>query len=232
MVKGIVKIFLVCMFIAGLTVSVYAQPILNPVNGHYYELIGPSPMTWTQARDIAAGRSFMGMQGYLATVTSFAEQGFVNAHFTGQDAWIGGYQLDDQSATDGWQWVTGEPWSYTNWDGGEPNDCCDVGDPVEDNEENYLMLNNDAFWNDQYTDGSLDYALVEYETNNCVGSICYVPCDPMGAGCPESFCFIRVPSPIGVIDVGQIHYLGSGVACIMGACPPGCTVFVPTIIFF
>lgn len=231
MVKGMMKIFLISMFIAGLTASVYAQPILNPVNGHYYELIGDPSMTWSQARDIAAGRSFMGMQGYLATITSFAEQGFVNANFTGYDLWIGGYQLNDQSDRDvGWQWVTGEPWAYTNWDGGEPNDCCTTA--AEDNEENYLMLFDDATWNDTNASADIDYMLVEYETNNCVGSICYVPCDPMGAGCPQSFCFIHVPAPIGVIEVGQIHYLGSGVACVMGACPPGCTVFVPTINFF
>jgi hypothetical protein len=229
MVKGMVKILLVCMFIAGLTASVYAQPILNTVNGHYYELIGGTPMTWPQARDIAAGRSFMGMQGYLATITSPVEQGFIDTNFSGYEIWIGGYQLNDQIATDaGWQWVTGEPWGFTHWDGGEPNDCCT--DPEgEDNEENYLMVFTDTMWNDQYTDGSLNYALVEYQTNNCVGSICYVPCDPMGAGCPQSFCFIRVPSPIGVIEVGQINYLGSNVACVLGACPPGCTVFVPTI---
>jgi hypothetical protein len=225
MVKGIVKIFLVCMFIAGLSASVYAQPVLNPVNGHYYELIGDPPMTWSQARDIAAGRSYLGMQGYLATITSPGEQNFVNDNLGGYEQWIGGYQLDDQSATDaGWQWVTGEPWGFTHWDGGEPNDCCTA---AEDNEENYLMLLDDSLWNDQYTDGSLDYALVEYQTNNCVGSICYVPCIPGGAGCPQSFCYIHVPRPIGVIEVGQIHYLGNDVACFLGTCPPGCTIFVP-----
>ena len=32
-----VKILLLSILIVGIATSVYAQPILNPVNGHYYD---------------------------------------------------------------------------------------------------------------------------------------------------------------------------------------------------
>ena len=37
--KTILKAFFVSMFILGLTLSVYGQPVLNPSNGHYYEAL-------------------------------------------------------------------------------------------------------------------------------------------------------------------------------------------------
>mgnify|MGYP002635667206 CR=1 FL=1 len=37
-------------------------------------------------------------------------------------AWMGGFQKPDQSPTDGWYWITDEPWEFTAWGEGEPND--------------------------------------------------------------------------------------------------------------
>jgi hypothetical protein len=50
---------------------------------------------------------------------------------------LGGYQ-DRMSAeysepAGGWRWITGEPWNFTNWGSGEPNDAYNGhGDPGED----------------------------------------------------------------------------------------------------
>jgi hypothetical protein len=105
-------------------------------DGHWYQFI-PGKLTWEQANTQAAALTDLGLTWHLATVTSAAENTFVNALTTTPfDVWLGGKQLPNQATRDaGWQWVTGEAWSYTNWASGEPND---FGTPAEDNEENYL----------------------------------------------------------------------------------------------
>lgn len=60
----------------------------NSLNGHYYEA-GPVIASWTQAIEEAEKHSYMGMQGYLVTVTNQAEQDFVFS-LVNTDTWIGG----------------------------------------------------------------------------------------------------------------------------------------------
>jgi hypothetical protein len=100
-------------------------------NGHYYDLVLPATpagsYTWDQANAAATA-----MGGYLATVTSAAENNFLDATFgnqitpdyallggpKGDQVWIG---LNDLAGTFNWQWVTGEPFTYSNWAPTEPN---------------------------------------------------------------------------------------------------------------
>lgn len=103
------------------------------VNGHSYEAFTTaSAITWTEASAIAEG-----MGGTLATITSVEEKAFVFAlvnspeywqpNFSGSPTdtfgpWLGGFQAVGSVEPDqGWQWVTGEPWSYTNWLSGGPS---------------------------------------------------------------------------------------------------------------
>lgn len=56
------------------------------------------------------------MPGHLATITSQGENDFITGHFWTHDSFLGGYQPSgSQEPAGGWQWVTGETWSYTNW---------------------------------------------------------------------------------------------------------------------
>ncbi|WP_055393600.1 proprotein convertase P-domain-containing protein [Flagellimonas eckloniae] len=111
-----------------------------PPTGHYYEFISSPNITWTAARDAAALRTYFGLQGYLATLTSQAEADFSGSQALGV-GWIGG----SDAATEGdWRWVTGPEglanagtgtpfWSGTAggtttapdffafWNSGEPN---------------------------------------------------------------------------------------------------------------
>jgi len=42
--------------------------------------------------------------------------------------WLGGYQDPPTSPpAQDWHWQTGEPWSYTDWHPGEPNDYYGAG---------------------------------------------------------------------------------------------------------
>ena len=104
-------------------------------NGHRYDVVtSPSPVTWTQARDMAAS-----MGGRLADLTSQAEHDFVSEHIIGLEEgwsfhpnevngvsqyrlfgpWIGGHREQSElyDHTEGWSWVGGAPWGFTSWDG-------------------------------------------------------------------------------------------------------------------
>lgn len=62
-------------------------------------------------------------EGHLATFVSEAEfEAFVEIFgdtLLGKDIWLG---ATDQSSEGNYVWVTGEPWGYTRWEAGEPND--------------------------------------------------------------------------------------------------------------
>lgn len=88
-------------------------------NGHFYEFISGS-FTWTSAKTAAAGKSLLGLQGYLATITSQGENDFIQQKLTG-DGWIGASDdysyinaatgtttYANQTGSEGkWYWVTG-----------------------------------------------------------------------------------------------------------------------------
>jgi len=131
------------------------------VNGHYYNAVSvPDGITWTDAKTEAESFTYLGMTGHLATITFQGENDFIynNLGVTPSDYWLGAYQPDGSQEPDGgWQWVTGEPWDYTNWNSGEPND---------NGGEDALQFYGSDIWNDYphyYTVGGY---VVEYEPTN------------------------------------------------------------------
>jgi Protein of unknown function (DUF642)/Lectin C-type domain len=94
-------------------------PVSSGGNGHYYEVVTTQqPISWTDARDAAMARG-----GYLATITSAAEDAFVQNLAANSPIWLGGFQpAGSPEPAGGWRWVTGEPFTYTNWLAGEPSD--------------------------------------------------------------------------------------------------------------
>jgi hypothetical protein len=135
---------------------VYRYIFADASAGHCYELVTSEHLTWLEAEAAAESRTFLGVQGHLATLTSDYESGLARFEvawpifglpYLGESCcWVGGYQVEGSPEPDGgWQWVTGEPWDYTDWwqwrtegwgytdwDAGKPDDV--TGD------ENYLML--------------------------------------------------------------------------------------------
>jgi hypothetical protein len=128
----------------------------NPTNGHYYKVIQGPFISWNSANALAAQMSYNGMRGHLLTINSNDEDDFITKYLTNR-AWIGGFQLPDSTEPDGgWAWVTGEPWSYTNWDQSEPNNAA----PYEDGAE----LMTTGKWNDRIrTSTELIAYVVEFE---------------------------------------------------------------------
>ena len=89
-------------------------------NDNWYEVIfGTSSLTWSSANALATSSTYLGATGYLASVTSAAEDAFLNTlNPNNVRAWLGG---TDAAVEGVWEWTSGEAFTYTNWAGGEPN---------------------------------------------------------------------------------------------------------------
>jgi hypothetical protein len=145
-----------------------AEPVQWSGNGHWYEAVYvEGGISWTDASDAATAAG-----GYLATVTSLPEDGFVfglsvsdpRLWFNHTDytigPWLGGYQPPGSpEPAGGWSWVTGEPFDYTNWASDQPNDTSGGQDSLI-----YYGVGNDNpqfLWNDTWGDFLVNGYIVE-----------------------------------------------------------------------
>ena len=144
-----------------------APPVRDPQNDHWYQAVSvPGGLHWLDAKKRAEAMIYQGRRGHLVTLTSAAEAQWVVDHFP--DAvkasyWLGGFQNpaapDYREPDGGWQWVTGEPWSFTRWNHGlyqEPNDA-------PPGHEDYLTFAGEGNWNDTRADTDISGFVVEYE---------------------------------------------------------------------
>jgi hypothetical protein len=142
-----------------------AKVVYNPNNGHYYEAVSvPEGIQWMQAKQAARERKYRGLPGHLVTITSRSEQRFVVDHLpvaVANDYWIGG--LQDRTLPGykepggGWGWITDEPWKFTAWKPGQP-------DESGDGNEQYLHFwGGEGDWNDAPNSYNLKGYVVEYE---------------------------------------------------------------------
>ena len=141
-------IFGLCAFMCLMTFGASASPVYNPANGHYYEVVNVSGLSWQQAEVASELRTYQGMRGHLVTITSAAENTFVFSLGNVVGYHFGAYQ-DTSSPyysepAGGWRWVTGELFTYTNWTSGEPNN----GRGIPGNAENYMVGWVSNGWND------------------------------------------------------------------------------------
>jgi len=126
--------------------SLHRQPATVPPRaknyaGHHYAFI-PLPITWEEAHAFCATHG-----AHLATITDELLQRWVTERFgspsLGQTVWLGG---TDEGSEGDWRWVTGEPWAYTNWAAGQPNNEADA--------EHALAFESEGWWVD--ADGRKD----------------------------------------------------------------------------
>ncbi len=139
------------ILIAGSTAngSKTAPPVASDIpdgalsfNGHaYMYYFFENPVRWDDAEAFCES-----LGGHLATITSPEEQEVLtngNEDFL----WIGGrWGIDG-----GWTWVTGEAWSYSAWNEGEPNNY--------GGGENYVSV-RPVGWNDCTMDSSEVFGLI------------------------------------------------------------------------
>jgi len=149
-------------------------------------------MTWGQCRDSAVA-----LGGYLASILSQEENDFVKQLLNTAPVQvlfcnIGGHERNGEND---WQWVSGEPWGYFNWNTGEPNNLCSPPNPGCENivqmyghtdpvPPSGTWVDGDSLTPDQAGVGSF---VVEYN------------CD-----CPHQGDIASRPTGDGVIDVFDV----------------------------
>jgi len=136
-------------------------------NGHTYRVVAKTSLiSWDSANAAAQAAG-----GYLATITSAAENAFVLSLIddpaywaqsaNGHGPWIGGYQPPGSSEpAGGFRWViatgssTPEPFSFTNWESGEPNNLTTTISGITYNQDRvtffHLGTGRAATWSDEY----------------------------------------------------------------------------------
>ncbi len=107
-------------------------PTLEYGSSYYQIATYDQSLSWHEAVDSAAALTLdvgigYNLPGRLATITSAGEQMSIESILppvTGprMRVWIGGQQSGSgPEPAGGWEWISGEPWDYTNWDSFEPN---------------------------------------------------------------------------------------------------------------
>ncbi len=100
-----------------------AETEIREFNGHYYQCFSEPKISWAEAK---ARCERMG--GHLATISSQEENDFIE--LLGKELkapssligfrilyyWIGGIKSNDE-----WKWITGEPFKFTHWQEGYPD---------------------------------------------------------------------------------------------------------------
>ena len=86
-------------------------------NGNYYKIF-EEWLTWYEANIFAQQ-----LGGHLASITSHYEQEFIESLMRHDNAnrrvyWVGGTNDGNEGE---WRWVNGDPFMFTNWAPGEPN---------------------------------------------------------------------------------------------------------------
>jgi len=128
--KKIRLIILGALSLLMMTGAAQAGPMLFAGNGHYYDVIySTGPISQADALAAAAASTNLGQTGYLATITSAAEQSFITNLLDDFNAWIG---LGDAATEGTYLWLDGPEAgtdttaTYQNWVANginiEPND--------------------------------------------------------------------------------------------------------------
>ena len=96
------------------------EQFINPTNGNRYFLT--EVLSWDEAKAVAVAAG-----GNLVTINDANENAWLVDTFINQDVnflWIG---LNDTAVESAFEWVSGQPVTFTNWASGEPNNNPNLG---------------------------------------------------------------------------------------------------------
>lgn len=120
--------------------------------GHKYELYNES-MTWESAKLFCEKKG-----GHLVTISDEKENEFVNGMRCRnlstdyqQSIWLGGSDAANEGT---WSWITGEPFTYSNWEPNEPNGGTS---------QNYLQMYSSGNWDDVQNEAGR-FVVCEYDS--------------------------------------------------------------------
>jgi hypothetical protein len=132
------------VLLISLSIASQAQASSFTYNGHQYSLTKIDSWTGAQSQAVAKG-------GNLVTINDAAEESWLISTFGNDLFWIG---FNDVATEGTFEWVSGEPVTYTNWASDEPNDYTYFGNYFAG--EDYTVMNwlGQQQWNDL---GNTDY---------------------------------------------------------------------------
>ncbi len=144
--------------------------LTNPANNHRYVLYPAT--TWSGAEATAQA-----IGGNLVAINDAEESAWIQSEFgtfggTNRRIWIG---ANDVAVEGQWEWTTGEPFTFSAWNAGEPNNASGI--------EHYAEFFGDvALWNDMPDSGgtAVHVALAEIGDGGGGGNTCPADIDNDG----------------------------------------------------
>jgi flagellin-like hook-associated protein FlgL len=107
---------------------------------------------WHQAKADAESKG-----GHLATVGSAAEWAEIAPIASGSTVWLG---ATDESSEGTWEWVDGTPFTFSNWEAGQPDNISGVN-PLLD--QDYLLQYPNLKWDDRHSNEAPGTYILEKE---------------------------------------------------------------------
>lgn len=113
-------------------------------NGHKYVYYADKT-TWYAANAFCEAQG-----GHLITITSQEENDLLTFLCGEDDIWLGATDVKTEGQ---WEWITGEPFEYANWNSGEPNNAA-----VNIEYSEHYLMTYEIGWNDIH--GCAEYGFV------------------------------------------------------------------------
>jgi hypothetical protein len=161
-------------------------------NDPEYMVVFRSGVSWEDAKKEVGT---WGAEYHLATITSREEQKYLQKLLRGLrgEFWVGGFQ----DALNKWNWVTNEPWQFTNWAKGEANDY--YGPDSEQHLAIWSRYGKRAWkWNDEGNLGNISGFIVERSigTHDPPAVVTPIPAAAwlLGSGLAAMVAFRRLPN--------------------------------------